>query len=150
MRAVLASLAFVPLAILALVAWPAAAAPNAATVTVTMYDNDARSPGQGFVPAQGWWGYAPMHVEVKKGDPVLFHNPASNRFPHTVTSIARQQNAYLNELTAGSRFDSTPTQESLVRPGESWTLDTSTLDQGHYAYYCRLHLWMLGSITVLP
>ena len=150
MRLFLRPLALVPVAVLSLgVAWQAVApTTGAATPTVTMYDNDARPPNQGFDPAAGWWGFAPHHLEVKQGEGVLFSNPSSNRFPHTVTSIVREGSPYGNALTAGARFDSSPAPETLVQPGQSWTLDTASMDPGHYAYYCRLHLWMLGSVTI--
>ena len=128
----------------------ATAAPaGAATPTVTMFDNDARSPGQGFDPAQGWWGFAPAHIEAKKGDMVVFHNPGSNRFPHTVTNLERTSGAFENQVTAGTKFDSSPSREALVTTGNSWALDTSMLDPGHYPYYCRIHPWMVASITVM-
>ncbi len=121
---------------------------EATTPTVTIYDNDAPSP-QRFDPDQGWWGFAPQHIQVKRGDAVLFVNPPTNHYPHTVTSIQREGNsAYGTQLIAGARFDSTPNADARIQPGESWTLDTSALDPGHYAYYCRLHLWMLASLTV--
>jgi plastocyanin len=139
-------LALLPaLALVVGLAWLTAPPVVAATATVTMFDGDTPPPPT-FDPAQGWWSYAPYHVEVKRGDAVVFHNPSTNRFPHTVTSITRGEGA--NNLAAGARFDSTPDSSARIMPGESWTLDTSTLDPGHYAYYCRLHLWMLGSITV--
>ncbi len=130
----------------------ALAAPGrAATPTVTMYDNDAPPPSQGFHEAQGWWGYAPQHLIVKRGETVVFHNPSTNRYPHTVTSIARTApTAYTETLAAGTVFDSSPDSSATVRPGQSWTLDTSGLEQGHYLYYCRLHMWMVGSLTVVP
>jgi plastocyanin len=148
----LGSLVGLPLAVMAiglagnlLVGTAAAVSP-----TVTMYDNDAPSAATRFDPAQGWWGYAPFHVEVKRGDPVLFNNPSTNRFAHTVTSFARAgATSYDNELAAASRFDSSPNRDTVVQPGQSWTLDTSTLDQGHFGYYCRFHAWMVGSVTVV-
>ncbi len=122
---------------------------GATTPTVTIYDNDAPSPQRGFDPGQGWWGFAPQHLEVKRGETVLFVNPSTNHSPHTVTSIAPEGNSsYGTQLLAGSRFDSTPSSDARIQPGESWTLDTSTLDPGNYAYYCRFHLWMLASLTV--
>ncbi len=122
---------------------------TAATATVTMYDNDARPPSQGVEGAQGWWGFAPQHLEVKRGDGVLFVSPPTNRYPHTVTSIVREGNSsYGTQLIAGSRFDSTPNADARIMPGDNWTLDTAALDPGHYAYYCRFHLWMLASVTV--
>jgi plastocyanin len=152
MRSVLRPVFFVPVFALALAVgalWmDGAAAVDAATPTVTMYDNDGPTPNQGIDEATGYWGFAPAHIEVSKGTMVLFNNPASNKRPHTATDIARTGGSFENNLVAGGKFDSSPTQEALVTVGNSWTLDTSGLSAGHYAYYCRLHPWMVGSITV--
>ena len=77
-------------------------------------------------------------------------NPASNKRPHSVTSISLGGMPFENSLVAGARFDSSPTREALVTPGNSWVLDTSGLDAGNYAYYCRIHPWMVGQVSVLP
>ena len=120
------------------------------TPTVTMLDNDARPPSQGFEPGQGLWGYGPEHVTVKKGEAVMFVNPETNRYPHTVTSISlTSDGAFAGMLASGARFDSSPARESLVQKGTSWSLDTSTLDPGNYAYYCRIHPWMVAKLTVM-
>ena len=118
--------------------------------TVTFIDNDAPTPNQGIDMGQGYWGYGPSLVHVKKGEQVAFVNPATNKRPHTVTSISLGGMPFENSLVAGGKFDSSPTREALVTPGNSWTLDTSTLDAGNYAYYCRIHPWMVGQISVLP
>ena len=55
-----------------------------------------------------------------------------------------------NNLVAGAKFNPSPTREELVTPGNSWTLDTSTLDARNYAYYCRIHPWMVGQVAVMP
>jgi plastocyanin len=41
---------------------------------------------------------------------------------------------------------------TLIQPGNTWTLDTSTLEapSGQYTYYCWLHPWMVGNFTVMP
>ena len=117
---------------------------------VTMIDNDAPTPNQGIDMGQGYWGYGPQLVHVKKGEQVTFQNPASNKRPHTVTSISLGGMPFENNLVAGAKFDSSPTREALVAPGSTWTLDTSSLDAGNYAYYCRIHPWMVGQISVLP
>ena len=122
---------------------------GAATPTVTIYDNDAPPPGRGFDPAQGLWGYAPHHAIATQGETVVFNNPASNTLPHTVTNIERTSGAFENALTAGTRFDSSPTSEGLIRPGASWSLDTTGMEAGHYLYYCRIHPWMAGMLTVV-
>ena len=61
-----------------------------------------------------------------------------------------QGGAFENTLQAGTKFDSSPTRETVIAPGNSWMLDTSTVDPGNYAFYCRFHPWMVGEITVLP
>lgn len=152
MRRVLGSLGLVPVLALALGAYWQVSTPDigAYTVTVTIYDNDAPLPSGGFDPGQGWWNYAPSHVQVQQGEPIVFNNAASNRWPHTVTSLDRSGTSYAPTFTAGGRFDSSPDQASNVPVGGSWTLDTGSLPPGNYAYYCRLHAWMVASISVAP
>jgi hypothetical protein len=77
MRLGLGPLALLPaLALIVGLAWFAPPPAGAATATVTMFDGDTLPPPT-FDPSQGWWGYAPYHVEVKRGDPVVFHNPGT-------------------------------------------------------------------------
>ncbi len=130
--------------------WVASASGVAAyQTTVTMLDNDARPASQGFDAGRGQWGYGPDYVVVKKGESVLFVNPETNRFPHTVTSIALGEGGpFSNSLTVGTTFDSSPTREALVQKANSWTLDTASLEPGNYSYYCRIHPWMVAKLTV--
>jgi len=114
---------------------------------VTMYDNDSPYPGS-FDPGQGWWSYAPNHIEVVQGEPIVFQNPASNFQRHTVTSLERVGGSFDNTMVPGTKFDSTPNAASVIAIGSSWTLDTSTLTPANYYYYCRFHPWMLGSFSV--
>jgi len=147
MRLLLGPLALLPVLALILGLTGFAPAPVSADVSVVMYDSDTPPPPT-FDPAQGDWSYAPYHVQVPRGEPITFLSPTSNHFPHTVTSITRGDAP--NTLATGARFDSSPDPSTRIQPGESWTLDTAGLDPGHYAYYCRVHLWMLGSVTVTP
>ena len=134
------------------VAWSAdASTATASTPMVTMIDNDAPTPNQGIDLGQAYWGYGPQLIHVKKGEQVTFVNPATNKRPHSVTSISLGAAPFAEgTLQAGAKFDSSPTRETLVTVGNSWVLDTSTIDPGNYAYYCRIHPWMVGQITVLP
>ncbi len=144
---------FVPaLAFAAGVVWAASAGSVwAASPLVTMLDNDAPTPNNGIDAGQAYWGYGPDVLHVKKGEQVTFMHPASNKRPHSVTSISLGASPFeATSLAAGAKFDSSPTRETLVTPGNSWVLDTSTVDAGNYAYYCRIHPWMVGQITVLP
>ncbi|HEY7064669.1 MAG TPA: hypothetical protein VII06_24560 [Chloroflexota bacterium] len=145
MRVLIGLLALVPILTLAASLGASPAPARAANASVVIYDGDTPAPPV-FDPAQGWWSYAPYHVQVARGEPILFSSPGTNRFPHTVTSISRGEAP--GTLVAGAQFDSSPDPSSRINPGESWTLDTANLAPGHYTYYCRLHLWMLGSLTV--
>jgi plastocyanin len=133
------------------VAWVASVGSAAAfSPMVTMIDNDAPTPNQGIDPGQAYWGYGPEVIHVRKGEQVTFVNPPTNKRPHSVTSISLGGTPFENTLAAGAKFDSSPTRETLVTPGNSWVLDTSAVDAGNYAYYCRIHPWMVGQITILP
>jgi plastocyanin len=149
MRFLVGPIGLVPLLALALAVVVSVTTAAAATPTVTIYDNDAPGPGSGFDEAQGYWGYAPAQTHVKKGDVVLFKNNAATK-PHTVTSIDRPGSPFDGHTTVGTRFDSSPAREQVIAAGTEWRLDTGGLDPGHYAYYCRLHPWMVGAITVEP
>jgi plastocyanin len=145
--------AFIPAIALAVgVTWAySAGAASAYSPMVTMVDNDAPAVNQGIDMGQGYWGFGPNQVVVHKGEQVLFVNPSTNKRPHTVTSIALSEGGNFDgALAAGNKFDSSPSREALVTPGNNWTLDTNNLDPGNYAYYCRLHPWMVGELTVLP
>ena len=144
--------AFVPaLAFAVGLAWAASAgAAAASSPMVTMLDNDAPTPNQGIDVGQAYWGFGPDVLHVKKGEQVTFVNPTTNKRPHSATSISLGGMPFENTLTAGAKFDSSPTRETLVTPGNSWVLDTSTVDAGNYAYYCRIHPWMVGQLTIMP
>ena len=117
--------------------------------TVTMLDNDARPASQGFDPGRGYWGFGPEYVIVTRGESVVFVNPETNRFPHTVTSIALTgEGPFSGTLAAGTVFDSSPAREQRVQRGNSWTLDTSNIEPGNYSYYCRIHPWMVAKLTI--
>lgn len=119
---------------------------GAYTPRVTIIDNDGTfAPGD---PGTGMWGFAPAHLTVTRGESIVFDNPQGNFRPHTVTSITWSGQAPTRTLESGRLFDSSPTRETLVMPGQSFTLDTSSLDPGHYLYYCTLHPWMVGTFTV--
>jgi plastocyanin len=121
--------------------------PMVATNRVLIYDNGGTfMPGD---PATGQWTFAPHHVEVTQGDSIEFVNPEGNARPHTVTSITWSGQPPNRMLAHGTAFDSSPTMADIIRPGNTFTLDTSELMPGQYLYYCWLHPWMVGSITVM-
>lgn len=75
--------------------------------------------------------YSPDPLTVSKGDGVKWIN--EDNAPHTVTSKADD----------GKTFDS-----SIILAKGEWTLDTSGIAEGTYDYYCTLHPFMLGVLTV--
>jgi len=103
-----------------------------ATHRVLIYDN-----GGTFMagdPATGQWTFAPNHVAVTRGESIEFVNPMGNARPHTVTSITSSGQPPMRTLTHGAAFDSSPTMADVLRPGSTWTLETSALDAGQYLY----------------
>jgi plastocyanin len=73
---------------------------------------------------------------VKKGDAVNVVN--DDNAPHTATSGTGPE-----DPNSGQSFDT-----SLIMAGQSAEIDTSTLDAGDYPYYCTVHPFMKGTITV--
>jgi plastocyanin len=115
---------------------------------VVMFDSAVNfTPGNEYV---GMWGFYPGHVAVTQGEQIEFDNPAGNHFPHTVTSITWGGNPVSRTLSSGTAFNSSPTMDDSIKVGGSYVLDTSTLDPGNYIFYCTIHPWMVGSLTVEP
>jgi plastocyanin len=138
------------LALVVGIGWTMSASPvHADAQTVKFVDNDAPAVNQSIDAKQSQWGYGPTQIVVTKGDMVTFENPSEGKRPHTVTSLSLAGPNFENGMAAGAKFDSSPSRDTLVTPGNSWSLDTSTLDPGNYAYFCRIHPWMVGEITVL-
>ena len=78
--------------------------------------------------------YTPTELSVKKGDVVNVAN--NDNAPHTATSGNGPEDA-------GKAFDT-----SLIMPGASATIDTSTMEAGEYPYHCTVHPFMKGTLTV--
>jgi plastocyanin len=128
---------------------------DAADRHVTIQDNKAPSPKVAFDPQQGRWQYNPNSVEVKRGERVVFNNPPGRHHPHTLTSLQRQGGPNppppkapgdppTQAFAVGAAFES-----GLIEPGSSFAVETGRLAQGHYLYFCRLHPWMSGELTVV-
>ena len=133
---------------------------SAQSPQVMIVDNDGPLPNDGIDPRTGEWGFSPYHLAVTKGEMVTFTNPAGNRRPHDVVSFSMGGTFQQPTWDVGAKFSSGMTNDTWLRPegtmrpsGEpapsSWVLDTNTLDPGHYTYFCTLHPWMTGTITVL-
>ena len=75
--------------------------------------------------------YDPQDVSVMKETVVLWNN--NDEVAHTVTS----------SLDFGDTFDS-----GLIDAGSTFQIDTTGLETDTYEYFCIVHPWMIGSITV--
>lgn len=73
------------------------------------------------------WAYQPRTIQITTGDTVTWTN--NGVAPHSVTS------------SNGAGFDS-----GDMQPGQSfqWTFGQA----GEYPFYCTLHPWMTGTVTV--
>ncbi len=76
--------------------------------------------------------YDPDTAQVQKGNIIVWTN--DDTAAHTVTSAA----------DAGETFDS-----SLINSGDTFKLDTASLDVGSYDYMCIVHPWMQASFEIV-
>ncbi len=104
---------------------PASSSPPGTTITIP---SGAATPGN---PA-----YSPTELTVKKGDAITVVN--DDNAPHTATGGSGPE-----DPNSAKSFDT-----GLIMAGESGTIDTSTVDAGDYPYYCTIHPFMKGTITV--
>src|SRR5687768_12209543 len=77
--------------------------------------------------------YVPAETAVKAGETVTWKN--DDTAIHTATSG--------KDATPDGRFDT-----SLVSPGQGSKPITMPNEPGQYPYFCTLHPWMEGTITV--
>ena len=85
---------------------------------------------------QGTPDYDPDELTVKKGETILVDNV--DTMPHTVTNGESG-----SDPTSGKLFDT-----SIINGGDSAEMDTSAIDAGTYPYYCMVHPYMTGSLTI--
>jgi plastocyanin len=77
--------------------------------------------------------YVPAQTTVKAGETVTWKN--DDTAVHTATSG--------KDATPDGKFDT-----SLVSPGQSSKPMTMPNEPSQYPYFCTLHPWMVGTITV--
>lgn len=85
---------------------------------------------------QGNPDYDPDELTVKKGDTITVDNV--DTMPHTVTNGESG-----SDPNSGKLFDT-----SIINGGDSAEIDTSAVDAGAHPYYCMVHPYMTGSLTV--
>jgi plastocyanin len=105
---------------------PAAAKPKA-DATLTILEGAA---------TQGSPDYKPDQLTVKKGNTILVDN--LDAMPHTVTNGKDASDA-----TSGKLFDT-----SILNGGEFKVLETTNVDAGAHPFYCTVHPYMTGTLTV--
>ena len=77
--------------------------------------------------------YSPADITINVGDTVQWNN--SDDMPHTMTS------GILKEGGPDGVFDS-----GLKMKGDTYEFTFN--DAGTYGYFCQVHPWMTGSVTV--
>jgi plastocyanin len=85
---------------------------------------------------QGNPDYDPDELTVKKGDKIVVNN--ADTMPHTVTNGESG-----SDPNSGKLFDT-----SIINGGDSAEIDTSDVDAGAHPYYCMVHPYMTGSLTI--
>jgi plastocyanin len=85
---------------------------------------------------QGNPSYTPADLSVKKGDTINVSN--ADTAAHTVTSGTSGE-----DPESGKAFDT-----SIINAGESAKIDTASMSAGEYAFYCMVHPYMKGKLTV--
>ncbi|MGH9911945.1 MAG: cupredoxin domain-containing protein, partial [Nitrososphaeraceae archaeon] len=80
--------------------------------------------------AEGNPSYDPAVLNISRGDSIEWTN--NDNAPHTVTS----------SVDEGQTFDS-----SLIMASDTFILQTSSLSEDRYDYFCTLHPFMKGSFA---
>jgi cytochrome c oxidase subunit 2 len=99
----------------------------AAGVTLTILEGSS---------IQGNPDFEPDELTVKKGDTILVDNV--DTMPHSVTN-----GESASDPNSAKIFDT-----GIIMGGESAELETSNVDAGTYTYYCSVHPYMTGSLTI--
>jgi cytochrome c oxidase subunit 2 len=85
---------------------------------------------------QGNPAYEPDPLTVKVGDTIAVENEDTT--PHTVTN-----GKDATDPTMGQLFDT-----SIINAGDSAEIVTADIDPGEYPYFCSVHPYMTGTLTV--
>jgi cytochrome c oxidase subunit 2 len=106
---------------------PAATTTAAASATLTIPNGAS---------VQGNPAYEPNPLTVKVGDTIAVEN--KDIAPHTVTN-----GKDATDPTMGKLFDT-----SIINAGDSAEIVAASMDPGEYAYFCSVHPYMTGTLTV--
>ena len=106
---------------------PAATTAAAAAATLTIPNGAS---------IQGNPSYEPSQLTVNVGDTIAVEN--KDIAPHTVTN-----GKDATDPTMGKLFDT-----SIINAGDSGEIVAADLDPGEYPYFCSVHPYMTGTLTV--
>ena len=117
------------------------APPSAASGNQTNQTSSAAAPSVTLnilegASVQGNPAYDPDPLSVTAGDVVEVSN--QDTVPHTATSGSGPE-----DPESGSQFDT-----SIIDAGATAQIDTASLAAGDHPFYCSVHPYMLGSMTV--
>ena len=117
------------------------APPSAASGNQTNQTSSAAGPSVTLnilegASVQGNPAYDPDPLSVTAGDVVEVSN--QDTVPHTATSGSGPE-----DPESGSQFDT-----SIIDAGATAQIDTASLAAGDHPFYCSVHPYMLGSMTV--
>lgn len=143
---------------LVLLSLSALIAPVAASTTISIRDVAHLASDIKFNGSPSF-GYRPNTVDVKQGSIVTFTNVGIEN--HTVTSFHIRVPVPFAPITIpvpDHIIDSSPSVPPFaveggnfadaIHPGQTFTVDTSSLAVGTHTVYCKFHPWMLGAIVV--
>ena len=112
----------------------APATPSATTTTTAAAATTLNIPQGASV--QGNPAYDPDPLTVKVGDTIAVNNEDAT--PHTVTNGKDATDPNMGKL-----FDT-----SIINAGDSGEIVTTDLKPGEYPYFCSVHPYMTGTLTV--
>ena len=85
---------------------------------------------------QGNPDYEPDEISVKKGDIIKVDN--ADTVPHTITNGEGP-----NDSNSAKIFDT-----GIINAGDAGVLETDAVEAGEYTYYCTVHPYMIGKLTI--
>ena len=115
---------------------PTTASPATPTPTTTAAAAAATLTIPNGASVQGNPAYEPSQLTVKVGDTIAVEN--KDIAPHTVTN-----GKDATDPTMGKLFDT-----SIINAGDSGEIVAADLDPGEYPYFCSVHPYMTGTLTV--
>jgi cytochrome c oxidase subunit II len=92
---------------------------------------------------QGNPSYDPNPVTIRKGETIQVINKDDT--PHTVTSGKGMFLLGRDDPDKGKLFDT-----SIISPGASAQILTTSINSGEYPFHCEIHPYMIGRLVVNP